>query len=71
MLNDAGHNLKNDGNLDIVGVKTSHQNPMSNCKLGAAVDYVSLLIFLRLEFILASFCFPLFKSRILRSVFFC
>lgn len=37
--NFEGHNLKNDGNLDIVGVKTSHQNPMSNCKLGTGVDY--------------------------------
>ncbi|KAL2896590.1 Inactive poly [ADP-ribose] polymerase RCD1 [Bienertia sinuspersici] len=36
--NNEGHILKNDGNLEIVGAKTSHQTLMNQNKLGAAID---------------------------------
>lgn len=41
----AGHILKNDGNLDITKAKTGYPSPMYQCKTEPAVDIVSLLIF--------------------------
>lgn len=44
--NNAGPLLKNNGNLLTDSVKTGHQNLMDQCKVEAAVDVVSLLVFL-------------------------
>lgn len=37
--NCEGQNVNNDGNLDIVKMKTAHQNLIKQCKMEAAVDF--------------------------------